>query len=377
MTHDLVLRGGRVMDPAQGIDRVTDVAFAGGRVAAIGDALAGPARDVTGCIVTPGLIDLHTHVYWGGTALGVDPDAYAASSAVTTCVDTGSAGPGNFAGFRAHVIARAQVRVLAFLHVSFAGIFAFSPTVAVGESHDMRLMAAREAVAVARANPDVIAGIKVRIGRHASGPSGIAPLAVALDVADATGLPLMAHIDEPPPSYAEVVAQLRPGDILTHCFRPFPNAPVHGDGHLREAVHAARSRGVLFDLGHGMGSFSWGTARAALAAGFAPDTISSDVHAMCIDGPAHDLLTTMTKCLALGMTRPDVVAAATRAPAAALRRDDIGHLRPGAGDASVLALRDVPVALRDVLGEVVMYPQRLAPVGVLRAGRWQDAVARG
>ncbi len=241
----------------------------------------------------------------------------------------------------------------------------------------MRLMAAREAVAVARANPDVIAGIKVRIGRHASGPSGSAPLAVALDVADATGLPLMCHIDEPPPSYAEVVAQLRPGDILTHCFRPFPNAPVHGDGRLRDAVRAARARGVLFDLGHGMGSFSWSTARAALAAGFAPDTISSDVHAMCIDGPAHDLLTTMTKCLALGMTLPQVVAAATCVPAAALRRADIGHLRPGAGDASVLALRDGPVALSDVLGEVVTHPQRLAPVGVVRAGQWRDAVARG
>ena len=123
MTDDLILKGGRVIDPSQGIDRVADVAFADGRVTAIGDGLAGATvRDVTGLIVTPGLIDLHTHVYWGGTSLGVEADAYSRQSAVTTSVDTGSAGPGNFPGFKAHVIDRAVSRVLVYLHVSFAGI---------------------------------------------------------------------------------------------------------------------------------------------------------------------------------------------------------------------------------------------------------------
>jgi hypothetical protein len=194
MTHDLVLNGGRVIDPASGTDATLDVAFAGrqawppwGR-----GSRAREVRDVKGAIVTPGLIDLHTHVYWGGTSLGVEADAYARQSAVTTSVDTGSAGPGNFPGFRAHVIDRAQSRVLVYLHVSFAGIYAFSPTIMVGESHDMRLMAAREAAAVAEANRDVIIGIKVRVGRNASGPSGITPLDVALDVADRTGLPSCA-----------------------------------------------------------------------------------------------------------------------------------------------------------------------------------------
>ena len=374
MTDDLILKGGRVIDPSQGIDRVADVAFADGRVTAIGDGLAGATvRDVTGLIVTPGLIDLHTHVYWGGTSLGVEADAYSRQSAVTTSVDTGSAGPGNFPGFKAHVIDRAVSRVLVYLHVSFAGIYAFSPTIMVGESHDMRLMAATEAVQVASANPDSIIGIKVRVGAHASGPSGIAPLDVALDVADATGLPLMAHIDAPPPTYAAVVDRLRPGDVLTHCFRPFPNAPVHADGRVRAAVLAARARGVLFDIGHGMGSFSWATARAMVAAGFWPDTISSDVHAMCINGPAWDLLRTMTKFLALGMPLSEVVACTTHRPAAAIRRPSLGTLAPGAtGDASVLSLDARPVDLEDVLGVVVPYPSRLTARGMVIGGRWQD-----
>jgi len=243
----------------------------------------------------------------------------------------------------------------------------------VGESHDMRLMAAREAVAVAEANRDVIAGIKVRVGRHASGPSGIAPLDVALDVADRAGLPLMAHIDEPPPTYEAVVERLRPGDILTHCYRPFPNAPVRADGRIKEAVLAARERGVIFDIGHGMGSFSWGTARAMLAAGFPPDTISSDVHALCLHGPAWDLLRTMTKFLALGMPLAEVVRAGTLAPAEALRRADLGRLAPGAaGDASVIALTDAPVMLEDVLGETFEHPRRLEARGTVIGGAWVD-----
>ena len=372
MTHDLVLTGGRVIDPASGTDAMLDVAFAGGMVTAVGKGLEGAeVRDVKGAIVTPGLIDLHTHVYWGGTSLGVEADAYARQSAVTTSVDTGSAGPGNFPGFRSHVIDRAESRVLVYLHVSFAGIFGFSSTVMVGESHDMRLMAAREATAVAVANRDVIIGIKVRVGRNASGPSGITPLDVALDVADRAGLPVMCHIDEPPPTYEAVVERLRPGDVLTHCFRPFPNAPVHGDGRVKEAVLKARERGVLFDVGHGMGSFSWDTARKMIGAGFVPDTISSDVHALCINGPAWDLLRTMTKFLALGLSLPEVIRAATVAPADAVRRPDLGRLEPAAaGDASVIRLAQRPVELEDVEGNLVHSDTRLVPEGMVIGGRW-------
>jgi dihydroorotase len=379
MAFDLILRNGRVIDPSQNIDRVADVAFAGGKVAAVGERLeAGGAevRDLSGLIVTPGLIDLHTHVYWGGTSLGIDAEAFARKSAVTTCVDTGSAGPGNFAGFRKHVIEPSAIRILPYLHISFAGIYGFSNRIMVGEGHDTRLLAARDCMDVIEANRDLIIGIKVRIGANASGAAGIVPLDVAEQVADAAGLPMMVHIDEPPPSYEAVVERLRPGDVLTHCFRPFPNAPVDGKGRVKPALLAARQRGVLFDVGHGMGSFSWRTARAMMEQGFAPDTISSDIHALCIDGPAHDQVTTLSKFLALGMRLRDVIAASTERAAAALNRPDLGTFRPGsAGDASILSLDEGRFALEDVRGEVVTANERLSARGVVVGGRWWHPLA--
>jgi dihydroorotase len=172
--NDLVLKGGRVVDPSQALDKVTDIAFANGKVAAIGDNLSGKdVRDVKGKIVSPGLIDLHTHVYWGGTSLGVEAELLARTGGVTTFVDAGSAGPGNFHGFRKHVIEPSPVRILPYLNVAFPGIFAFSKTVMVGENADMRLIDAREAVRVAREHNDLVLGIKVRVGRSASGSSGV------------------------------------------------------------------------------------------------------------------------------------------------------------------------------------------------------------
>ena len=201
---DLVLAGGRVLDPANGIDRITDIAFSGGRVAAVGEGLGSQAeevRQVEGRIVVPGLIDLHTHVYWGGTSLGVDAVALARKSGVSTFVDTGSAGPGNFAGFKAHVIDRLPVRVIPYLNISFAGIYGFSENVMVGESGDARLLSPGDAARVLREHRDAIAGVKVRVGRHASADAGIKPVDIARRVADETGVPLMVHIDEPPPAY--------------------------------------------------------------------------------------------------------------------------------------------------------------------------------
>lgn len=371
---DLLLRNGHVIDPAQGLDGIMDVAFRDGQVAAVGSGLGGEAvatHDVDGLLVTPGLIDLHTHVYWGGTSIGVDPDELARRSACPTLIDAGTAGPANIAGMRKHIIEPARARVLVYLNVSFAGIFAFSESVMVGECCDLRLLDARECVAAAREHRDLIVGIKVRVGQYASGASGAAPLDIALEVATELDLPVMAHLDFPPPSRKEVVERLRPGDILTHCFRPFPNAPARGDGFVFEEILAARERGVIFDIGHGQGSFGFATSRSMLQAGFQPDTISSDVHSLSINGPAFDLTHTLSKFLCLGMSLPDTIKAATDAPARAIGRQELGSLSVGSpGDASILALRSGQFEYADVLGETVIGEQRLEAHALVKGGRW-------
>ena len=249
MGLDLVLRGGRVIDPSQGIDARHGCRLRGrprrqdrregspGATSATSPAtLLRPASS----IFTPMSIV-------GGTSLGVDP-LRLARGGCTTLVDTGSAGPGNYPGFLEHVIRPSPVRILAFLNVSFAGIYGFSKRVMVGESGDLRLMAPIDAIEVARANPDTIVGIKVRVGLHASQNSGVIPLDIARQTAEELGLPMMVHIDHPPPTLEDVLARMRKGDILTHCFRPFPNNPSTADGGVREAVIEARDRGR--DLRH-------------------------------------------------------------------------------------------------------------------------------
>src|ERR1700747_3724510 len=328
---DLVLGGGRVIDPTSGRDETGDIAFGDGKVIAVEHDLAARGAetvDVRGMLVVPGLIDLHTHVYWGGTSLGVDAVEVARRSGTTTFVDAGSAGPGIFHGFRRHVIEPSPLRIIPYLNVSFPGIFAVSAAVSVGECADLRLLDPRECVRVIRANRNLIAGVKVRVGRNAGGASGVAPLDIALEVAEETGLPVMAHLDNPPRSRLQVLSRLRRGDILTHCFRPFPNAPVWPDGRIREEVVEARRRGVIFAIGHGSGSFGFRTAEAMLTAGFLPDVISSDVHALSIKGPAFDQLMTMSKFLCLGMELTDAIRASTAAPAAALGRTDIPKRDP-------------------------------------------------
>jgi len=372
---DLVLKGGHVVDPGQGVDAAMDVAFLDGKVAAFGKTIAVPAgvdsRDVSGSIVTPGLIDMHTHVYWGGTSLGIDAEDFCRKSAVTTAIDTGSAGPGNFAGFRKHVIERSAVRILAYLHISHAGIFGFSNRIMVGESEELRLMDPETAVEVAGANKDLIVGIKVRLGRWASGIHGMTPFEYALQVAEATNLPLMVHIDEPPPSYQEVVERLRPGDVLTHCFRPFPNTPTTSDKRVRPEVLAARQRGVFFDVGHGMGSFSFKIARIMLENGFYPDTISSDVHALSINGPAFDQVTTLSKFINLGMPFKEVIRASTQNAALALSRPELGSLRPGAaGDAAILSIDEGKFDYVDTVGEELSGDRKINVRGVVLGGKW-------
>ena len=371
---DLILRGGRLIDPASGIDDVRDVGFAGGRVAAVAPRIAERAnveRDVAGAIVMPGMIDLHTHVYWGGTSIGVEAEPIARRSGTTTFIDAGTAGPANFPGFRRHVIEPSAVRILAYLNVSFAGIFAFSRTVMVGESSDLRLLDLHECVRVARENLDLIVGVKVRVGRGAGGSSGVAPLDMALEVAEELGLPVMAHIDHPPPTRREVLERLRPGDILTHCYRNFPNSLLRADGGVRDEALRARERGVLFDIGHGAGSFGFHACRGLLAAGFRPDAISSDVHVLNLDGPAYDLLETMSKFLVLGLDLNALVAAVTSAPAAAIRRPSLGTLAVGTeGDATILDIEEGAFEFRDTQGESLAANRRFRLKGMVVGGQW-------
>ncbi|HEX2527921.1 MAG TPA: amidohydrolase/deacetylase family metallohydrolase [Geminicoccus sp.] len=372
---DLILRNGRVLDPGQGIDRIADIGFRDGKVAAVEPGLpveaAKDVQDATGLIVTPGLIDLHTHVYWGGTSLGVDADAIALRGGTTTFVDAGSAGAGNFAGFRRHVIERSQSRILCYLNISFAGIYGFSKNVMVGECSDIRLCDAREAVACGREHSDLIVGMKVRIGRIAGGTSGVAPLDIMLEAADRLQLPCMTHLDYPPPGRIEVIPRLRPGDVLTHCYKPFPNDIRGGDGHVRAEIKAARERGIIFDIGHGMGALDYEVARAMIAEGFLPDTISSDVHTLCVDGPAFDLLRTLSKFICLGMSLEQVVTAATSAPARAIGRSDLGSLAVGAiGDATVLRDRSGSFDYVDSLGRSMTGNRRLFCQGLVRGGIW-------
>ena len=378
MDYDLILRNGRMVDPGTGRDEVTDVAFAAGKVAATGTGLQGRAiRDVGGCVVMPGNIDFHAHVYFQGTSISIEADALSKRCGTTTWLDVGSAGPGNFAGFRRHVMEQSQTRILAYLHVSHAGIYAFAPSVMVGESSDMRLMDPVTCAAVARANPDLIRGIKVRIGALGSGLNGINPLYFAIEAADRAGLPVMCHIDRPPPRYTDVLKELRPGDTLTHCFKPFPNAPIYADGRIKEGVWEARERGVIFDIAHGGGSFDFDVAEAMLAGGFMPDIISSDVHVLCIDGPAFDNMETMSKFLYLGMPLPDIVRAVTATPARVLKRPDLADLSVGStGDATVMRIEEGRFTFGDVSGNTRLGNQRFALDSMVVGGKlWHTAEA--
>ena len=328
--YDLVLKGGRVLDERNGVDEVLDVAIKAGKIAAVGKSLAagaGQVEDVTGAIVAPGLIDIHTHVYHKATSLSVDPGFIARRSATTTLVDAGSAGAGNYDGFRDYVMAHSPYRILAFLNVSFPGIFGFDKGVSIGEATLREMLPVDRCIAKIEANRDRIIGVKVRIGGPVTGELGLGALELALEAANAVNLPLMTHIGIAPPSYADVVSMLRPGDILTHCFRPAPNSALGSDGSvLPRGARGARARRIVrhrprhgrLRLRHHRGR-AWERLQ--------PDLISSDVHVIAVEGPGFDLLHTMSKLLNCGLTLPEVVGMSSNRPALAIRRPDLGPSR--------------------------------------------------
>ncbi len=345
---DTIIAGGRVLDPASKLDATADVGIADGKIAAVAPGLnpADAARvvDARGQVVTPGLIDLHTHVYWGATYYGVEPDPVAARTGVTTWLDVGSAGAYGFPGFRRFIIEPSRATVYALLNLSAIGLIARS-----WEFVNLRYCDAEVAEKIVDAHRDVILGIKARIDQSTTEGVGIRPLEMARALADRVGLPLMVHIASGPPTIEEVLALLRPGDILTHCSTGGTQRIVTPSGSVREEVKQLHDRGLILDVGHGTGSFSYEVAEAMLNQGLLPDVISSDIHQLSIQGPMFDLPTTLSKFLNLGMSLPDVIERATVRPARAMRKPELGTLRPGGrADVAVFRLEQGEYAFYDV-----------------------------
>jgi dihydroorotase len=349
MTYDLLLAGGEVIGHGQ-----TDVAVRGGRIAATGPALSRDSRtviDVSGSIVTPGLVDLHTHVgtgYWG-----IDPDPIAWYTGVTTLVDAGSAGAYTLTAPERDSAVRRPI----LLNISAVGLAGRT-----GESRDLANCDVDLAIATVMANRERIRGIKVRIDSDTVGDNGVEPLRRGLAVAGACGLPVMVHIGVAPPAVGDVLDLLRPGDIVTHCASGIASP-------LGREARAAHERGVLFDIGHGSGGFAFDVLEAQLAAGMRPHTVSTDLHARSVYGPAFDLPTTMGKLLAAGVPLAEVIDAATVNPARALGLN-AGTLDVGApADLAVFAVQEGSFELVDAHRQVRRSPLRLVNEATYVAGR--------
>lgn len=357
------------MDPGGGLLGKMDVGIRDGVIAAVDRSLptdaVGAVLDATGQIVTPGLFDLHTHIYWGTTYWGIEPDPVAARTGVTTWLDAGTVGGYSFPGFRRYVVERSTSRVLALLNVSSIGLIA--PTYELTNLDHCDLGLARRIV---DANRDVIVGIKARIDANTTRGVGLEPLRLARKLADQVGLPMMVHIGKAPPPLEDIFTLLRPGDILTHCFTGQDNRILEPDGRLRDFVRRAWDGGLVMDVGHGTGSFSYEVAEQMLAAGMPPDVISTDAHQLSIQGPMFDMPTTLSKFLNLGMSLPDAIERATARPARAVRRPDLATLKRGApADVAVFALEEGAYTFHDVFMNARPGKVRLVNRATIRAGK--------
>jgi dihydroorotase len=375
MQYDLLVSGGHVLDPDGGMDDVLDVAVSRGRIADVAPSIA-PDRaarviDAAGTYVTPGLIDLHTHVFSGVGYFGVDADSLAWQSGVTTWVDAGSAGAFALPGFHEYVVRPASSRILAFINVSYLGLAGLN----YDEYCNPRFCDVDVLVRAVEQYRDLVVGVKVRMGTEGVCGGQMEPLIRGLRAAEACGLPLMCHLSEVPPPVDDILPLLRPGDVVTHAFTGLSERIIDDAGRLRDSAREARERGVLFDIGHGAGSFSFITAEALASQGFWPDVISTDLHQASVHGPnmvedpnvqeqdlvtrvrgdgspAFTLLTVMSKFLHLGMPLVDVVRATTSRPAAVVGMSgQIGTLRPGAvADIALLTAESGDHVLFDIHG---------------------------
>ncbi len=330
MQFDLLIKGGEVVDPGGGYRGRLDVAIKRNRIAVVEANLSAESAarviDATGQTITPGLVDLHTHVYHSATCWGIRADPVAARTGVTTWLDVGSAGAYNFPGFREFIVKPADARIYALLNISSIGL-----TASTWELANLNYMDVDLCCKLIDLNRDLILGVKVRIDSSTTSGTGVEGLRRGRIAAERCSMPLMAHIGKGPPELIEVLELLRPGDILTHCFTGQSMRIIDQGGKLLEAAKRAWDMGVVMDIGHGAGSFSFETGASLIDAGYLPHVISSDIHQFSIHGPLFDLPTCLSKFLALGMSLEAVIAAATIRPAEVMgMQQEIGTLRPGA-----------------------------------------------
>ncbi len=331
--YDLLLRGGHLIDPRNGISAARDVAIAAGKIAAIAPSIdpadATRTLDVRGLVVTPGLVDIHAHVYAGtgeprsyAGDNSVYPDVVAPRSGVTTVVDVGGSGWRSFEDFKHRIIDRSTTRVLAFLNIVGHGMRG-------GKfEQDLQDMAANPTADMVRRYPGLIVGIKTA---HFSGPEW-APVERAVEAGTLADVPVMVDFGSRRPErpLSELVtAKLRPGDIYTHVYSGL-RGEQDPSGKLNAALWAARKRGVLFDVGHGATSFAWRIAVPAIKEGFLPDTISTDIHVASLSGGMKDMANVMSKFLAMGLSFDEIIRRTTWNAARAIRQDALGHLTAGA-----------------------------------------------
>ena len=369
---DLLLTGGTVLNPATKLNQKLDVAVTGDRVAAIQADLprSGAKRviDVTGCYVTPGLIDFHVHSYWGVNPYGCNLDSLCLATGVTTTMDAGSAGPVNFLGFRKLVYDQSKTRMLGFIALAQHGVLN-TP----GELLNLGFADSDGAAETVGNNRDIGVGIKVRLHKKSIGENSREALRLAIKAGEATRTPIMVHVGDTAIGMDEIADTLRPGDIITHCYTPQKPSIIDDKGKLLPLVRKAKERGVIFDVGHAGGHFDFNLVERAMGEGIAPDVISSDLHGRLAQpgfGVVGDLPTVLTKFLPLGLSLEQIIANCTSNAARVVGwQDRIGSLEVGReADIAVLQILDDPVTLRDSVGGEKLHRQRIAAKWTIRAG---------
>jgi dihydroorotase len=371
MRYDLWIRGGRIVDPAQNVDQPGDVLVRGSRLAAaaVGETPeASEVVDATGCLVMPGLIDFHAHLYCGGTEIGVEPDVSLLPQGVTTAVDAGSAGTANYGLFSDSVIARSLVRIKAYLNVAPTGLV----TTRYHENVDPTHYDLAKTAALLERHRGELLGLKIRQSRNIVGGMGLAPLEATLGMAEQLKCPVVVHTTDPPGSPGEIADRLRPGDVFCHVFNGTGNTIIGPDGLVLPEIVAARRRGIHFDAANGRNHFAFRVAEAAIRQAFLPDVISTDLTTNTLfRPPVFGLPHVMSKYLAMGVPLMQVVAACTSTPARLLgMQQEIGTLASGAcADVAVIREAQMRVEFPDTPGERRAGQVLLVPQLTVRAGR--------